>query len=151
MSASPLAYSFLDTQCALSGPGGSIDLSAGSGIAEEGITIEYLDPVNNMLIGADGTGMHSLSANRSARVTVRVLKNSTKNAQLSRLLALQRTSGALHGQNILSVRHTASGDNHTIQQCAFANVPTVVYAKNGNVHEWVFEGIRADSFLGDWD
>ena len=33
-------YSFLDVQCAVTGPGGQFSISEG-GIAEEGITIEY--------------------------------------------------------------------------------------------------------------
>ena len=56
-------YSFLDVTAAIQGPGGSINLAAGAGSAEEGITIEAMEDKNIMTIGADGAGMHSLVAN----------------------------------------------------------------------------------------
>ncbi|MCE6957462.1 DUF3277 family protein, partial [Acinetobacter baumannii] len=69
-------YSFMDTQCTLASDDGVIDLGYGAGVADEGITIAMAGDANTMTIGADGEGMHSLSANKSGTVTVRLLKTS---------------------------------------------------------------------------
>lgn len=138
MSAPGYTYSFLDVQCTLSGPGGNISLGAGAAVAEEGITIEPSADLDHMDIGADSSPMHSLSANKSARATVRLLKTSVVNAQLQQMLNIQRTSGLLHGQNNLSVGNPVSGDKLTGASVAFARQPTIVYAANGGFMDWTF-------------
>jgi hypothetical protein len=66
-------YSFQDVVAAIAGVGGSINLAAGAGVAEEGITIESMEDKSVMTIGADGSGMHSLVANEASTVTIRLL------------------------------------------------------------------------------
>lgn len=142
------AYSFLDTQAAIVGPGGTFSLGAGCGVAEEGITIEPAGDVNVMTVGADGTGMHTLVADKSGHITVRLLKTSPTNALLGAMLAFQRTGAANHGQNTITVTNTVSGDVHTCQQVAFAKVPQVTYAKNPNMNEWRFDAVTIDLGFG---
>ena len=101
-----------------------------------------------MTVGADGTGMHSLSADRSARVTVRLLKTSPVNAQLSAMLALQRSSGPLHGQNTITITDAARGDVITCRQVAFARQPPLSYGKVAGVVEWTFNAAAVDPTLG---
>lgn len=141
-------YSFLDVQAAITGPGGAFSLGSGSGNAEEGITVESTDDINTMTIGADGTPMHSLHANKGARVTVRLLKTSPTNALLSLMLAFQRTSSANHGQNTITISNNVSGDTITCQFVAFAKVPNITYAKDGGMNEWLFDAGVMDIGLG---
>ncbi len=141
-------YSFLDINATLTGPGGSIALGAGAGAAEEGITIEPSGDIDAMMIGADGTGVHSLIANKSGKVTIRLLKTSPINQQLSLMVAFQRTSGATHGQNTLTIAGTTSGDIATCQQVAFAKIPTITYAKEAGMNEWEFNANIIDIGLG---
>lgn len=94
-------YSFLDTQASIVGPGGSFSIGSGDGIAEEGITIEPAGDKNTMQVGADGTGMHNLHADKSGTITVRLLKTSPKNAMLMAMYNLQQTSAALWGEQCL--------------------------------------------------
>jgi len=131
-------YSFLDVQAAIVGPGGVINLGSGSGAAEEGITIEQIDELDTMTIGADGTPMHSLHASKAARVVTRLLKTSPTNALLSVMVALQRQSGLLHGQNTITINNLATGDVITCQRVAFGKVPAITYAKDGGLIEWEF-------------
>lgn len=131
-------YSFLDVQAAIVGPGGSIALGSGAGNAEEGISIEPTEDLDGMVVGADGSPMHSLHADRSARWTVRLLKTSIINGKLQAMLNVQRASGALHGQNTLTVTEIATGDVYTGQQVAFAKQPSNTYAKDANIIEWNF-------------
>lgn len=141
-------YSFMDTNAAIVGPGGSFDLGAGAGIAEEGITIEPAEDIGAMTIGADGQGLHTLYADKSGRITVRVLKTSPLNALLQAMLAFQRTSAANHGQNTITVTNKSTGDAHTCQQVAFARQPVVTYAKAANMNEWAFDAISIDFAFG---
>lgn len=143
----PFTYSFLDVVAAIVGPGGSFSL-AGEGSSEEGITIEPVADIDAMTIGADGFGMHSLIANKGAKITVRLLKTSPVNAKLAALAALQRTSSALHGQNTLTLVQKTSGDTITCQQVAFAKIPSLTYAKEGGSNDWEFNAVLVDVGLG---
>ncbi len=142
------SYSFKDVKAAISGPGGVITLGDGSGAAEEGITIEPTGEIDTMQIGADGKGQHSLSSDKSGRLTVRVLKTSPVNALLAAMLAFQRSGSSTWGQNTISLVDLARGDIVTCQQCAFASWPSLTYAKEAGTNEWVFNSIIIDPTLG---
>lgn len=141
-------YCFLDVQAAIVGPGAAFALGSGTGPAEEGITIEPANDIDAMTIGADGSGMHSLIADKSGHITCTYLKTSPINALLSAALAFQRTSGANHGQNTITVVNTTTGDTITCQQVAFAKVPTIPYAKEGGTVQWKFNAAIIDIALG---
>ena len=147
MSLAPTTYSFLNVNAAIVGPGGTFGLGSGAGAAEEGITIES-NEIDAMTIGADGSPMHSLHADKSGKVTVRLLKTSPVNQKLGAMLALQRSSAALHGQNTITLTNTNTGDIITCQICAFAKWPTLTYAKDAGTNEWVFNAGIIDQGLG---
>ena len=141
-------YSFQDVVAAISGVGGSINLAAGAGVAEEGITIESMEDKSVMTIGADGAGMHSLVANEASSVTIRLLKTSPVNKQLQAMDNQQSTSSANHGKNTITVRDAVRGDNITLTEVAFKKRPTVTYAKEGGLMEWTFDAIKTTAVLG---
>lgn len=141
-------YSFQDVTAALVGVGGSINLASGAAAAEEGITIEAVEDKNIMTIGADGNGMHSLVANESSTVTVRLLKTSPVNAQLQLMYNLQTLSSLTHGKNVITVRDVVRGDAIVLTSVAFKKRPTITYAKEGGMMEWTFDAIRTTAVLG---
>lgn len=143
-----MVYSFLNVVATIIGPGGVVNLAAGASVAEEGITIEAATDKNVMTIGADGKGQHSLVADDSATVTVRLLKTSPTNAALMIMYDLQSASSSLWGQNIISVADTGRLDATVVQACAFKKKPTITYAKEAGMMEWVWDGISANSILG---
>jgi hypothetical protein len=143
-----MVYSFLNVNCTIVGPGGVVNLAAGAAAAEEGITIEAVEDKNIMTIGADGKGQHSLVASDACTVTVRLLKTSPQNAALMVMYDLQSATSALWGQNVFSISDTGRNDYNVIQSCAFKKKPTITYAKDGGMMEWVFDGIKASSILG---
>jgi hypothetical protein len=49
-------YSFLDVNAALVGPSGTVPLGAGSGNAEEAITVETAAELGGVMMGSDGSG-----------------------------------------------------------------------------------------------
>lgn len=142
-------YSFLDVNASIVGPGGSANLGNGAAAAEEGITITPTGEINTMVIGADGKGMHSLSADKSGTAKISLLKTSPQNKVLSQMYALQTASGAAHGQNTIVVTNRQSGDVITLQQVAFKKVPDLAYAKEGVPVDWEFDAIEIDRSLGD--
>lgn len=141
-------YSFQDVVAAISGVGGSINLAAGAGVAEEGITIESMEDKSVMTIGADGAGMHSLVANEASSVTIRLLKTSPVNKQLQEMYNQQTKSSANHGKNTITVRDAVRGDNITLTEVAFKKRPPVTYAKEGGLMEWTFDAIKTTAVLG---
>lgn len=141
-------YSFQDVVAAISGVGGSINLAAGAGVAEEGITIEAMEDKNIMTVGADGTPMHSLVANESSNVTIRLLKTSPVNKQLQEMYTQQTKSAANHGKNTITVRDAVRGDNITLNEVAFKRRPTVTYAKEGGLMEWTFDAGKTTVIIG---
>lgn len=143
-------YSFLDTQATISGPGGSFNIGSGAAVAKEGITIEPAGDKNTMTIAADGAGMHSLHADKSGSITVRLLKTSPVNAQLMAMYNLQQTSAALWGQNVIEINNPVIGENNGCRGVAFKKKPTIVYAEEGQLNEWTFDVIAIDSILGTY-
>lgn len=142
------AYSFTSVHATITGPGGLFQIAGdGAGNAKEGITITRAEK-NTMLIGADGSVMHSLHADKSGKVTVRLLKTSPINLQLSAMYDAQALSSANHGQNTIIVTDINRGDVYTCRQCAFAKAPDNTYAEEGNVLEWEFDAGLVDSLLG---
>ncbi len=143
------AYSFLDVSATLTGPGGSVNLGGESGVAEEGITVEMAEDKNNLIMGADGTPMHSLHAAKHGIIRVRLLKISPRNAQLSTMYGIQTVAANLHGINVLIIRDRARGDFISARSVAFKRHPNYAAAKAGNILEWSFDAGYIDMLLGD--
>ena len=142
------AYSFLDVQASLDGPGGAFQLGAGSGNAEEGITVEPTGEKNVMTVGADGSVMHSLKADESGTVTVTLLRTSQANAQVQNLYNYQTSSSRFHGRNTILIRNSVSGDVITCTECAFAKAISNPYATEGGKLAWTFHAGKISTKLG---
>jgi len=142
------AYSFLDVQASIFGPGGSFNLGSGSGASEEGISWAMEGDKNTMTVGADGTPMHSLHGSKAGKVTIRLLKTSPTNAKLSTMYALQTSSAALHGANVITMSNPVSGDSITCAMVAFKKMPDLSYSKDGKDVEWEFDAGIIDTSLG---
>lgn len=141
-------YSFLDVVAAITGPGGVINLGAGAGIADEGISVDPTGEINSMLIGADGEGQHSLHGDKSGRFVVRLLKTSPTNALLMAMYNFQTASAATHGQNTITIVDSNRGDAVTGRQVAFTRVPALSYGKEAGMTEWEFSAVKIDRGLG---
>ena len=142
------AYSFKDVVASISGAGGSINIGSDAGVASEGITIEPVNDKNVMTIGADGQGMHSLSADKSCTVTIRLLKTSPTNAQLQAMYNTQTASARLHGKNSMTIRDISRGDTNALEGVAFKRQPSISYTKDGEIMVWMFDAISSAPILG---
>ena len=131
-------YSFLDVLASIIGPGGSFALGSGAGAADEGITTALNEDKSTLTIGADGSAMQSLHAGQGGKITVRLLKTSPVNQQLSAMYNLQKQSSANWGLNVISIKNPISGDSIVGTYCAFMKHPDINYAKEAGVIEWGF-------------
>ena len=141
-------YSFLDCQATLTGPNVTVTIGSTSGTAEEGISIAFAEDQASTMIGADGTGMHSIHAGQSGTVIVRLLKSSPTNAVLSAAYQADRQVPSSGGQNTIVVSWLAGGHLYTCVQCVFVKFPDQSYAKDAALLEWGFRAIRITPNLG---
>ncbi|MGF6837065.1 hypothetical protein QF001_000932 [Paraburkholderia youngii] len=144
------AYSFKSVNATLVGPTGSFSLGYGSANAEEGIDIVMAGDKNTMTVGADGEVMHSLHADKSGQITVRLLKTSPLNQKLQATYDAQSLTASLWGQNVITVTNVDSGDITVGRQCAFKKKPDLNYKKDGDVVQWVFDAGKIDTVLGTY-
>lgn len=142
------AYSFLDVLATLVGPGGSFSIGAGAAAAEEGISAAMDEDKNTTLTGADGQITQNLHAGNVGLITVRLLKTSPVNRQLSLLYNSQRQTSAIWGRNQINVSDVARGDLVLGSQMAFVKHPDLKWAKDADIVEWPFRGI-VQIMLGD--
>lgn len=140
------SYSFADVTAVIDGPGGNFSIKEGA--AEEGISIDPVGDQSSMTIGADGSGMHELSASSACLVTIRLLKTSPVNAKLMQMFNHQTGSAARHGKNVITLRDPVRGDFVNITEAAFKKPPPLTYAAKGGMNEWTFDGIHTDYKLG---
>lgn len=143
-------YSFMDVTASLTGPTGVVDLGYGAAVAKEGITVALANARNTMTIGADGEGMHSLKADKSGTVTVRVLQTSSVNAKLQALYNAQALSSSLWGQNVITIRNKANSETTVCRSCAFQKQGDITYSEEGQMREWVFDCVKIDTVTGEY-
>lgn len=143
-------YSFLDVTATLAGSAGIVDLGYGSGSAKEGITISLANARNAMLIGADGEGMHTLKADKSGTITVRLLATSSRNALLQSMYDAQAASSSAWGNNTLTIRNAGNNETTVCRGVAFQKQPDRTYGEEGQTIEWVFDAIKIDTITGTY-
>lgn len=140
-------YSFVDTTVSIFGPGGGYIIS--QGVADEGITIAMRGDKGEVIAAADGTPIHNLFADKTATITIRLLRNSPANAVLSGLYKYQTQNSANHGKNTIIISNTPLGDVHTASFVGFKKQPTALYGKGNAIYEWEFNvGSIEMTFLG---
>lgn len=142
-------YSFLDNLAGIAGPGLTLSFNSGSGVADEGISVTMMEDKNNMMVGADGGGIHSLHAGNAGSVTIRLFKTNPINAILSAAYNYQKSSASLWGQNIINIANPTRGDSVVCSDCAFRRQPDYVNAKDGGIVEWTFDAIFIAEILGN--
>ena len=102
---------------------------------DDAITVEQGADVGTGLIGADGSGIFSQSADASAQITIRLQHTSPTHAQLSRKLAQQRAGRLLAFP--FDVKDKDSGEGGTADRCFIMQAPADSKGKNATVRAWV--------------
>lgn len=135
------AYSFINVQASIVGPGIVAQIGSSAGSGKDGISTSFDQDKGSVVTGADGQIMTSLHAAQTGKMTIRLLKTSPINALLSAAYALQRSSAALWGLNTILVVDKVRGDVAVGRQMQFVKFPDNSWAEEGNIIEWVFQGI----------
>lgn len=143
-------YSFIDVNATLTSTLGTVNLAYGAAASEEGITIARNAEKTIQTIGAGGSNMFSLRADKSGTVTCRYLKTSNTNAALMALYDAQSLSSATWGINTIQVNNTATGESYTCRECAFSKVPDINFAEEGGIQEWEFLAGYVDGVGGKY-
>lgn len=144
-------YSFMDVTATFAGPTGVIDLGYGSAASKEGISVEFNQPRNNMTPGADGEVMHSLRADKSGKLTIRLLYTSPVNAKLKAMFNAQSLSSSAWGNNVITVLNKGNTDTIVARSVAFHGLPSQTFAEDGQpVLEWGFDCGKIDTLSGTY-
>lgn len=143
-------FSFMDVTATLVGATGTVDLGFGASTAKEGITVSLANPRNTMTVGADGEVMHSLKADKSGTVTIRLLYSSPANALLQSMYDAQSLSSSAWGQNVIVIRNKGNSEVTTCRDVAFQKQPDRTYSDEGQILEWVFDCGKIDTLTGTY-
>lgn len=140
------AHSFADVECTITGPFGLNAYTSGE--AEGGYSVEFEGDKGVMVRGAGGAVMHSLMVGQPGTFTLRLLKTSSFNAQLSTGYNLQTGSASTYANMTIVIDDFARGDKFTCLGVAFRKHPNTTWANNGGEMEWVFNCSYIGPMLG---
>lgn len=100
-------------------------------------------------VGADGSMMVALSADKSGEVTLRLLQTSSSNKYLNSLMALQEGGAKTFVPISLMFTDTYRNDTATGTIGYLKKPADVIRGAAGNSQEWVIVVERLDILLGD--
>ena len=98
--------------------------------------------LGTMMIGADGSGLMSISADRSAQISIKVQHTSPTHRLLLQKEKQQYARGAAFPGFPFVLKDTVSGEGGTADKCYIMQAPAQSNGKAATVREWVL--ITAD-------
>ena len=140
-------YCFGDVTFAIVSAVGNLNAFV-TGEAEEGFTIDFEGDKGTMQAGAGGDVQHSLRVAQPGTLTLRLLKASSFNKDMSDAYNFQTAGAAVYAMNTVTVTDVARGDIFICTGAAFRKFPTITYATQGGTQEWVFNVSRITPNLG---
>lgn len=105
---------------------------------DEGDNVLEVAPVTNrseIRVGATGSSIISVSTNRAARITLRLMHNSATHRLLSQKNA-QMLSGVRRPFSF-SYKEVGSGEGGAASRCMIEQAPTKSHGLNATVREWI--------------
>lgn len=126
------AYGFVNTANTVDG-----QLIQGLWDGDDVITIAPIADKGTMLIGADGSALFSVSANKGATITIRLQPTSPTHRLLTQKLKRQQALASASTAFPVTAFDTASGEGGTADKCFIQSAPTDSKGVNATVREWV--------------
>lgn len=111
---------------------------------DDAIVVSPGADIGTMMIGADGSSLFSQSADRSARVNIKLMHTSPTHRQLMQKLKRQQQLGANGAAFPFSFMDSASGEGGSADKCYIQAAPADGKGKNATVREWVL-------VTGEWN
>lgn len=102
---------------------------------DDAVTVERGADIGTGLVGADGSSIFSQSADKSARITLRLQHTSATHRQLLQKEKLQR-AGQMRSFPFSFIDRD-SGEGGTADQCFIMQAPADSKGKNATVRAWV--------------
>ena len=131
-------YSAADVQATLAGQ--TVD---GLWDGDDAIQVAPGADSGSGLVGMQGDALFSMSTDRSATITLRLMHTSTMHATLSRLEAAQKSGGALSRGFSFNLIDVGSGEGVTAERTYIMRKPTLQKGKNATQREWVLWAAEA--------
>ncbi|EYR81385.1 phage protein [Shinella sp. DD12] len=133
------AYGYVNTANTVDG-----QLIQGLWDGDDAISIAPLGDKGTMLIGADGSALFSVSANRGATITLRLMHTSPTHRLLTQKLKRQQALASSVAAFPVTAFDTSSGEGGTGDKCFIQSAPTDSKGTNATVREWVL-------VTGEWN
>lgn len=112
----------------------------------EFVTVERNEDAFSLLVGADGESTRAKNANRSGKVTIRLLASSASNDYLSELQVADELSG--NGVFGLMVKDARGTSIYTAATAWINKQPPAAFGKDAGTREWVIETDELIAFAG---
>ncbi len=109
---------------------------------DDAIVVTRGADLGTMMIGADGSGLFSISADKSAQISIKVQHTSPTHRLLIEKEKQQYARGAAFPGFPFSLKDTVSGEGGTADKCYIMQAPADSKGKAAAVREWVL--ITAD-------
>jgi hypothetical protein len=126
------AYGFVNTSNMVDG-----QLIQGLWDGDDAISIAPLADKGTMMIGADGSALFSVSANKGATITLRLMHTSPTHRLLMQKLKRQQALASPVAAFPVTAYDTSSGEGGTADKCFIQSSPTDTKGINATVREWV--------------
>ncbi|MCD1264543.1 DUF3277 family protein [Shinella sp. AETb1-6] len=126
------AYGFINTANTVDG-----QIIQGLWDGDDAISIAPIADKGTMLIGADGSALFSVSANRGATITLRLQHTSPTHRLLQQKLKRQQALASPATAFPVTAYDTSSGEGGTADKCFIQTAPTDTKGANATVREWV--------------
>jgi hypothetical protein len=88
------------------------------------------------IVGADGSGIFSISADRSATISVKLMHTSATHRLLMQKEKRQKALGSAAAAFPFSFMDSGSGEGGSADKCFIMTRPVDQKGKNANVREW---------------
>lgn len=111
---------------------------------DDAIVVTMNSDVGEILVGADGSSIFSISADQSAEISIKLQHTSPTHKFLSQKLKQTRNRGANVNPFSFSIKDRVSGEGGTGDKCYIMTAPEDSKGKNATVREWVI-------VTGDWN
>ncbi|MBG6211678.1 hypothetical protein IWQ49_006369 [Labrenzia sp. EL_126] len=126
------AYGFVNTANSVDG-----QVIQGLWDGDDAIQIAPLADKGQMVIGADGSGLFSVSANKGAMITLRLMHTSPTHRLLMQKLKRQQALASPVTAFPVTAYDTSSGEGGTADKCFIQTAPTDTKGANATSREWV--------------
>ena len=100
------------------------------------IQVERNKPTMTQVVGVQGDGVYSQTADKSGRVTLKLLQGCEENSFLSGKLQASELGGIVSGELIIT--EFGNDAKVTARKCVIEGMPKFQRGEGGNVTEWTF-------------